>query len=177
MSNVPNTGAVCEHQEEMNPFLAAWIDHKESRKLEELPGNHKLEFLASYFDTPEKVRQGLEDLAWMEGAIENGTYESSEFFTRANRVFVDQVQAGGPEGSSKEWTGVVVPPGTLGFIAKLKVTLLDGTNYLAPVTTPNRDENDKDVMVIPFEQFFAEMDKRKHALECLASIERKEVKQ
>lgn len=169
--------SVRERQELPNPFLTAWTVHKESRRLEEAPGKHKLEFLALHFDTPEKVHQGLEDLAWMESAIENCTYATPEFFSRANRVFVDQVQAGGPEGSTKEWTGVVVPPGALGFIAKLKVTLQDGSSYIAPVTLPKRDENDTEVMVIPFEQFFAEIDKRKHALECLASIERKEVEQ
>ncbi len=178
MISVPNADvACCDCQDKPNPFLASWAIHKESRRSEELPGNNKLEFLAFYFDTPEKVRQGLEDLAWMEAAIDNGAYASPEFFSRANNVFVDQVRAGGPRGSFKEWIGVMVPPGAPGLIAKLKVTLPDGNSYIAPVTLPNRDEKDTEVMVIPFERFFAEMDKRKHALECLASFERKEVEQ
>jgi hypothetical protein len=125
------------------------------------------DMLMKRYAEEEETKQMYKDLVFMEQAIESGSYDTPEFFAATNRVFADMVNVGGPEGSTKEVVGASVTPDGSGFIPRLKVTTADGKSYPSPATLPNRDHTDKDVMVIPFRQFFDEMGSRKQYLQNL----------
>lgn len=125
------------------------------------------DMLVRRYAEEEETKQMYKDLVFMESSIENGTYDTPEFFASFNRAFSDMVNVGGPEGSNKELVGATIAPGGAGFIPHIKVTTADGQSYQAPATLPNRDHTDKDLMVIPFKQFFGEMGSRKQRIQDL----------
>lgn len=140
-----------EKQEQRADQQFAWQKRQEER------------FEEKYQDE-KRVRDDFRNLALMESAIENGTYDSPEFFQAFNSVFSDMINVGGPDGATKTIVGAAMTPDGKGFIPHLRVTTPDGKSYEAPATLPNRDATDTDVMVVPFSQFFANMGERKQTL-------------
>lgn len=122
------------------------------------------ELFEEKYQDEKRVRDDFRNLALMESAIENGTYDSPEFFQAFNSVFSDMIQVGGPDGATKTLVGAAMTPDGKGFIPHLRVTTPDGKSYDAPATLPNRDATDTDVMVVPFNQFFTSMGERKQTL-------------
>lgn len=125
------------------------------------------DMLMKRYAEEEETKQMYKDIVFMEQSLENGTYDTPEFFAATNRVFADMVNVGGPDGSTKEMVGASITPDGSGFIPHLKVTTADGKSYPSPATLPNRDHTDKYVMVIPFRQFFGEMGSRKQYIQNL----------
>jgi hypothetical protein len=122
------------------------------------------EMFEEKYQDEKRVRDDFRNLALMEAAIENGSYDSPEFFQAFNSVFSDMINVGGPDGATKTIVGGAMTPDGKGFIPHLRVTTPDGKSYEAPATLPNRDATDTDVMVVPFSQFFASMGERKQTL-------------
>jgi len=146
-------------------FQRGMLEKQEQRADEQFAWQKRQQerFEEKYQDE-KRVRDDFRNLALMESAIENGTYDSPEFFQAFNSVFSDMINVGGPDGATKTIVGAAMTPDGKGFIPHLQVTTPDGKSYEAPATLPNRDATDTDVMVVPFSQFFANMGERKQTL-------------
>ena len=149
-------------------FPAALVDTLVWMDIEPCPGQDTPvhDDLPKKYDSAESAQSGLADVALMERAFGSVTYDDPEFFEAFNRLFSNAIQTGGPEGTPKEIVGAVLVEG--GFIPKIKVTKSDGSSYIAPVTLPNRDESDTEVLIWTFKDFFASLGVRKMALLDLA---------
>ncbi len=111
------------------------------------------------YEKGEAMEQDLRDIAFMEQALENGSYDTPEFYQAGSRLFDDIVNVGGPEGATKEWVGAIMTKG--GFIPRLKITTPDGKSYMSEGTLPDRSPTDEEMMVVPVKDFLMEMGNRK----------------
>jgi len=110
----------------------------------------------------DNVDQAEADVAELERAAASG--EAGEQTRQAiNRVYADEINKGGPANTYKEIADVW--PTQDGVTFELEMTRPDGSKYRAPMTTPNRDETDTQVAVVPWDTLFTDLKARKAAID------------
>lgn len=110
----------------------------------------------------DNIDQAEADVTELERAASTG--DADENTRQAlNRVYADEINKGGPKNAYKEIADVW--PTENGVSFDLKVTRPDGSTYIAPMTSPNRDEKDTQVAAVPWDTLFTDIKARKAAID------------
>lgn len=117
----------------------------------------------------EKSRRAqLRDIGVVEHAIKTGVF-SPAVGEAYNRIYDIQLNQGGPEGARKRVVRAVPSQDGQGFYQEAEITTPDGQTRVAPLTVPNRDETDSEVMFTSFEDAFKDLHLRKQLIQDIAA--------